>query len=170
MYAPSRRLIALATASSSGAGSFAISAAMTSVSELVRSRIPSAASSSRSVVAFVRLPLCPSVTVRAPVLHDRLRVRPVRRARGRVARMADRRVTLQAAQLLLGEDLGDEAHVSQHGETALVGDGDSGRFLPAVLQREQAEVRDARYVTVWSANAEDAAHLDRHLVGLPQFN
>ena len=65
MYAPSRRLIVLATASSSGAGSFAISAAMTSVSELVRSRIPSAASSSRSVDAFVRLPLCPSVTVRA---------------------------------------------------------------------------------------------------------
>ena len=82
--------------------------------------------------------------------------------------MADRRVTLQAAQLLLGEDLGDEAHVSQHGETALVGDGDSGRLLPAMLQREQAEVRDARYVTIGGANAEDATHLDGHLEGLPQ--
>ena len=82
--------------------------------------------------------------------------------------MADRRVTLQAAQLLFGEDLGDEAHVSQHGETTLVRDGDSGRLLPAMLQREQAEVRDARYVTVWCTNAEDAAHLEDHLIGPPQ--
>ncbi len=45
--------------------SFAISAAMTSVSEVVESATPSAASSSRSSWAFVRLPLCPSVTTRA---------------------------------------------------------------------------------------------------------
>ena len=45
--------------------SFAISAAMTSVSEVVESATPSAASSSRSSWAFVRFPLCPSVTTRA---------------------------------------------------------------------------------------------------------
>jgi hypothetical protein len=50
----------------------------------------------------------------------------------------------------------------------MVGDGDSGRLLPAMLEREQAEVRDAGYVTLWGANAENAAHLDGHLVGLPQ--
>ncbi len=53
-----------ATASTSGAGSFAISAAITSVSDVVESVIPSAASSSRSSCVFVRLPLWPSVTVR----------------------------------------------------------------------------------------------------------
>ena len=62
--APSSRAIAFATASSSGAGSFAISAAMISVSEVVASVMPSATSSSRSAAALTRLPLCPSATVR----------------------------------------------------------------------------------------------------------
>ena len=44
------------------AASFAISAAMTSVSEVVESAIPSAASSSRSSWELVRFPLWPSVT------------------------------------------------------------------------------------------------------------
>jgi hypothetical protein len=63
--APSSRRIVFATASSSGAGSFAISAAITSVSAVVASRWPAAASSSRSSAAFVRLPLWPSAIVRA---------------------------------------------------------------------------------------------------------
>ena len=61
--APSSRSIAPATASSSGRSSFAISAAITSLSEVDASRTP--ASSSRSSSALIRLPLCPSATVRA---------------------------------------------------------------------------------------------------------
>ena len=64
-YAPSSRCIAFATASSSGASSFAISAAITSLSEVARSVTPSPCSSSRSAVSLTRLPLCPSATVRA---------------------------------------------------------------------------------------------------------
>ena len=54
-----------ATASSSGASSFPIRAAITSVSEVVRSVTPAAVSSSRSSVALTRLPLWPRATVRA---------------------------------------------------------------------------------------------------------
>ena len=94
----------------------------------------------------------------APALDQRLRVRPVRRAGGRVARVADRGVAVQAAQLLLVEDLRDEAHVAQHRQPAVVGDGDPGRLLAAVLQREEAEEGHARDVALGRADAEDAAH------------
>ena len=63
--APSSFDIACATASSSGAGSFAISAAIISLSEVECTRMPCFAISSRSSAALVRLPLCPSATVRA---------------------------------------------------------------------------------------------------------
>ena len=74
-----------------------------------------------------------------PALDQRLRVRPVGRAGGRVARVADRGVAVQAAELLLVENLRDEAHVAQHRQPAVVGDRDPGRLLAAVLQREEAE-------------------------------
>ncbi len=64
-YAPSSRRIAAATASSSGRSSFAISAAISSESDVDESRRPSAASWSRSSEALTRLPLCPSAIVRA---------------------------------------------------------------------------------------------------------
>ena len=95
---------------------------------------------------------------RAALLDDRLRVRPVRRAGGGVARVADRHLAGEAAELLLAEDLGDEAHVAKSGDTALVRDRDPGRLLAAVLQREEPEVREARDVAVGSVDAEDAAH------------
>ena len=94
----------------------------------------------------------------AAVLDDRLRVRPVRRAGRRVARVADRDLALEAAQVLLVEDLGDEAHVAQDRQAAAIGDRDARRLLTAVLEREQAEERDARDVTIGGANAEDPAH------------
>ena len=72
--------------------------------------------------------------------------------------MADRDLALEAAQLLLVEDLRDEAHVAQHGEPPEIGDGDARRLLPAVLEREQAEEGDARDVTLGGANAEYPAH------------
>ena len=64
-YAPSSRRIAFAVASASGASSFAMSAATSSVSDVVASLTPAARSSSRSSPTLMRLPLCPSATVRA---------------------------------------------------------------------------------------------------------
>ena len=95
---------------------------------------------------------------RAAVLDERLRVRPLRRAGRRVAVVADRDLAAQAAELLLVEDLGDEPEVAQPRLPPVLGDGDARRLLPAVLQREQAEVRQPRHVTVGGVDAEDAAH------------
>ena len=72
--------------------------------------------------------------------------------------MADRDVALQAAELLLVEDLGDEPEVAQRRQPALLGDGDPGRLLAAVLEREETEVRQPRDVVAGRADAEDAAH------------
>src|SRR5215218_9040479 len=72
--------------------------------------------------------------------------------------MADRGVAAQAAQLLLVEDLRDEAHVAQHRQPATVRDGDPGRLLAAVLKREEPEVGHARNVAFRCTDAEDAAH------------
>ena len=49
---------------------------------------------------------------RAPVVDERLRVRPPVRAGRRVARVADRDLAGKRLQLLLVEDLRDEAHVA----------------------------------------------------------
>ena len=47
-------------------------------------------------------------------------------------------------QLLLVEDVGDETHLAQDREVPVVGDGDPGRLLAAVLEREQRRsTRDA---------------------------
>ena len=50
----------------------------------------------------------------------------------------------QRLQLLLVEDVRDEPHLAQDREAPAVGDGDPGRLLAAVLEREQAEVRETR--------------------------
>ena len=79
----------------------------------------------------------------AAVLDERLRVRPLRRAGRRVAVVADRDLAVQAAELLLVEDLGDEAEVAQPGQPPVLGDRDPRRLLAAVLEREESEVRRA---------------------------
>jgi hypothetical protein len=60
--------------------------------------------------------------------------------------VADCHVALQRPQLLLVEDLGDEAGVPQGGDVAALAGGDPGRLLAAVLQRVEAEVGEARDV------------------------
>ena len=72
--------------------------------------------------------------------------------------MSDRNLPAQPVQLLLVEDLRDEPEVAQRGEATLVRDRDARRLLPAMLEREEAEVRDARDVAIGGVDAEDAAH------------
>ena len=72
--------------------------------------------------------------------------------------MPDRNLAREAGEALLVEDLADETEVAESGQTAPLRDRDPGRLLSAVLEREEAEVRDARHVAVASADAEDAAH------------
>ena len=73
--------------------------------------------------------------------------------------MPDRELALEPAEVLLVEDLRDEAHLAEHGQVAAVRDGDPGRLLAAVLERVQAEVREPGDVAVGRADAEDAAHV-----------
>ena len=50
---------------------------------------------------------------RAAVVHDRLGVRPVRRAGRRVARVPDRELAAKTLELLLGEHLRHEPHLAE---------------------------------------------------------
>ncbi len=97
----------------------------------------------------------------AVVAPDRLRVLPGAAAGGRVAHVADRHVALQRLQLLLVEDLGDEAGVAHRGDVAALAGGDPGRLLAAVLQRVEAEVGEAGDVVPGCVYAEDAAFVAR---------
>ena len=72
--------------------------------------------------------------------------------------MADRDLAAQAAQLLLVEDLGDEAQIAQRSQAPVLGDRDSRRLLAAVLEREQPEVGQPSDVAVGCIDAENAAH------------
>ena len=88
---------------------------------------------------------------------ERLRIRPVTGARGAVPHVPDGVLATQALQHLLVEDLRDEAHVFDHGDLAVVGHGDAGALLAAMLQCVEAEVGEARYVLSRRDDAEDAA-------------
>ena len=94
----------------------------------------------------------------AAVVDERLRVRPLVRPRRRVPRVADRGLARKGLQLLLVEDVRDEAHLPQDGEVPTLGDRDPRGFLAAVLEREETEVGEPSDVPVGRADSEDAAH------------
>ena len=64
----------------------------------------------------------------------------------------------QRLELLLVEDVGDEAHLAQDRQVPAIGDGDPCGLLPAVLECEQAEVREPRDVPLVRADTEHPAH------------
>ena len=71
--------------------------------------------------------------------------------------MADRHVPLQRAQLLLVEDLVDQALIAHGHDVAALAGRDAGRLLPTVLQRVEREVGEAGDFSTGSDYAEDAA-------------
>ena len=79
--------------------------------------------------------------------------------------MADGDVAAQGGQGLLVEHLGHQSEVLEHDDLAAVGDGDTGRFLAAVLQRVEAVVGQFGDFLAGRPDAEDAALLLRSLVG-----
>ena len=72
--------------------------------------------------------------------------------------MADRDLARKRLQLLLVEDLRDEAHVADGREPPPLRDRDACGLLPAMLEREEAEVREPRDVPLLRADAEHATH------------
>ncbi|WP_339937633.1 hypothetical protein [Undibacterium luofuense] len=97
--------------------------------------------------------------------HQRLGVALDARAGGRVAGVADRRQPLEILEVILGEDLRDEAHPAAHRDVAPVGRGDAGRLLSAVLERMDTEEGKPSDVLARSEDAKDSALLAqiRHL-------
>ena len=90
---------------------------------------------------------------------QRLRVLPARRARGRVAHVPDGRLAAEAGEGALVEDLRDQSHVPDGRDLAVIGHGDAGALLAAVLQRVKAEEGQARDVEDGSVDGKHTAHL-----------
>ena len=82
----------------------------------------------------------------AAVMQQRLRVRPRVSARGRVARVGDRQISMEARQAALVEHLRNEAEIANRRQPSAVADGDACRLLSPVLQCVQPEVAQARDV------------------------
>ena len=68
---------------------------------------------------------------------------------------------VERLQLLLVEDLGDEAEVAQGRDVAALAGRDPGRLLAAVLERVEAEVGEPRDVVSGRVDAEHAALVAR---------
>ena len=124
-----------------------MSAATSSVSDVVRELDARGAQLVAQLADVDEVAVVPERDgARAPVVEERLRVRPGRRAGRRVARVADRDLAAEAVKLLLVEHLRDEPEVAHPRQPAVLGDRDPRRLLAAVLEREEAEVREARDV------------------------
>ena len=166
--APCRRGITSTIASSmSSAGWVASSAAMISESEVDENVTPALAQLGVQLdrvdqVAVVGQRELAAVAAGAVGAMDGLRVLPLVGARRGVADVADRQVAAERAQLVLAEDLRDEAERALGDDVAaVVGGRDPRRLLAAVLERVEGEVREAGDVVLGRVDAEDAALVTR---------
>jgi hypothetical protein len=77
-------------------------------------------------------------------------------------------MALEISDKLLGKNLRDEAHAFVHGETLAVGACDTGAFLPAMLERVEAEKRKAAHIEPLAVHTEDCALFAKplHHVGI----
>src|SRR3954471_9646307 len=108
-----------------------------------------------------------AVAAAAGAAVHRLRVLPLVGARGRVADVADREIAAERLEVVLLEDLADEAQRALGDDVAArIGCGDAGRFLPAMLQGIEGEVRVTADVEFGSVDPEDAALVPRSVAML----
>ena len=68
---------------------------------------------------------------------------------------------LERPQLLLVEDLRDQAELAHGGDVTALAGRDPGRLLAAVLERVEAEVGEAGDLTAGRVHAEDPALIAR---------
>jgi hypothetical protein len=92
---------------------------------------------------------------------DRLGVLPRRRARRRVAHVADRHVAGERLELRLVEHLRHEAEVAHGHDVAALGAGDARGLLAAVLERVEREVGEPGDFAFRRVDAEYAAFVAR---------
>ena len=75
--------------------------------------------------------------------------------------MTDRHVAVERLQLLLVEHLRDESGLAQRRDVAALAGGNAGRLLPAMLERVEREVGEARDVMPRRVDAEDSTFIAR---------
>ena len=68
--------------------------------------------------------------------------------------MTDGQLSGESLQGLLLEDLRDQPHVFVDDQPGTVGDRDAGRFLPAMLQREEGEEGQAGDIHLGGVDSE----------------
>ena len=95
----------------------------------------------------------------------RLRGLPALGARGTVAHVAHGELAGERGKVGIGKDLVDEAEVFADHHRAAVAHRDARRFLAAMLQRLQTEIRETRDVAVGCPHAKDAALFMEGVVG-----
>ncbi len=95
---------------------------------------------------------------------DGLGIAPRARPGGRVPRMTDGEMTLERRQLVIVEDIGDEAHVLVDPKPLPVADRHAGRLLAAMLQGVQAVEGEKGSREAGGVHAEDSARLFRAVV------
>ena len=96
-----------------------------------------------------------------------LGVLPEAGARRRVADVPDGDVARQRGELLLVEDLGDQAHVLVDDDRGALGDRDARRLLAAVLEGEQTVVGEVGCLHSGGMDADDPAGFLRAVRMLP---
>ena len=96
---------------------------------------------------------------------DGLGVQQRRVAGGRVAGVADGHFAGQAGEHFVGEDVGDEAHALDVGEIGVVGGGDAGGLLSAMLEGVEREIGLAGGVGM-AVDGDDSALFAEFVVGV----
>ena len=86
-----------------------------------------------------------------------------RRPGGRVAGVADGQVALEAGEVALVEDVGDQAHVLDDHHLGAVADRHAGRLLAAVLQGVEAVEGQVGHLAGPAPDAEHPARLSRRV-------
>src|SRR5216683_2217968 len=90
--------------------------------------------------------------------HERLAVLEIRRTGSRVAIVANRSRPFEPVDDLGIENVGDQSHPAMRDERLAVGRDDSGRLLPPMLQRIEAEIYQVGCLGM-AIDAEDTAFL-----------
>jgi hypothetical protein len=72
--------------------------------------------------------------------------------------VSDRDVARERGQVVVGEDVGDEAHALVLTDVMAVADGDAGALLASMLDREEREVRLVGDLARLTVDADDSAH------------
>src|SRR3954447_1483720 len=117
----------------------------------------------RSVGEVAVVPECDATAMRGRTVR-RLCVLPRARPGGRVAAVADGKVTLQRGQCRLVEDLRDQAELFVDHDRRAVGNRHPRGLLAAVLQGVKAEVRQLRDVLTRGPHTEDTTGVLRGLL------